>query len=262
MSQVNHIVSVITPSYNSERFIQQTVESVINQTYQNWELIIIDDTSTDNTAEIVNQFCDKFPNIHLIRNTKNRGAAISRNKGVKAAKGSFIAFLDADDLWKPDKLEKQMEFMLKHQIKVCFSSYDLMDESGKLLNKTIEALPNLTYKKFLKCNYIGNLTGIYNAKKLGKIYAPNLRKRQDWLMWLEVVKQSNKPTLGMKESLAVYRVRQNSMSSNKLNLVKYNYLVYRKGLGFSFIKSLYRLIRFFIEYFFVKSKQTVTSPKT
>ncbi|APY11008.1 glycosyl transferase [Seonamhaeicola sp. S2-3] len=252
-------VSIITPTYNSESFIKQTITSILNQTYTNWELILVDDASTDKTVEIINQFLKTNPQISLLQNSKNRGAAISRNKGIEAAKGDFIAFLDADDLWKPDKLKKQIKFMQDNEADVCFSSYTLINEAGVSLNKTVKALPKLTYNKFLKCNYIGNLTGIYNAKKLGKIYAPNLLKRQDWLMWLKAVKQSNKPALGIKEPLAIYRVRKNSMSSNKLNLVKYNYLVYRKGLGFSVVKSVYYFVVFLFEYFFVKSKQMVTS---
>lgn len=255
------LVSIITATYNSEHFIKDTINSVLNQTYINWELLIIDDASTDNTLSIINTYASQHSNIKIFQNKVNQGAATTRNRGIKEASGDLITFLDADDLWKPQKLEKQVKFILENNADVCFSGYDLMNEDGVLINKTVKALPKLTYKKFLKCNYIGNLTGIYNVKLLGKIYAPNLRKRQDWLLWLEAVKQSNKPALGMQESLATYRVRKNSISSNKINLLKYNYLVYRKGLGFSLIKSLYYLMVFLMEYFFVKSKQTVTSQK-
>ncbi|MEW4922393.1 glycosyltransferase family 2 protein [Algibacter sp. 2305UL17-15] len=261
--QINaHKVSIITATYNSGCFIAETIQSVLNQSHTNWELLIIDDASTDNTFQIVNAFSKANSKIKVFQNTVNEGAAITRNKGVKAAEGDYIAFLDADDLWKPNKLEKQLDFMMKHNCDVSFSSYDLMDEEGKPLNKTVKALPKLSYRKFLKCNYIGNLTGMYNAKHLGKIYAPNLRKRQDWLLWLNAVKKSSTPALGMDDALAVYRVRKNSISSNKFNLLKYNYLVFKKGLGFSTLKSVYYLSVFLFEYFFVKSKQTVTLSKT
>ncbi|TBN00175.1 glycosyltransferase family 2 protein [Hyunsoonleella flava] len=256
---MNQKVSIITPTYNSERFIKATIQSVLSQTYTNWELLIIDDASTDGTLEIINGFISKQKNINVLQNQVNQGAAVSRNLGIKKASGDFIAFLDSDDLWKPSKLEKQVEFMIKHNIDVCFSSYDLMDENGKLLYKTVKALPKLTYKKFLKCNYIGNLTGMYNAGTLGKVYSPNLLKRQDWLIWLKAVEKSKKPTMGIEEPLAIYRVRKKSISSNKINMLKYNYLVYRKGLGFSVPKSISSLMVFLYEYFFVKSKQTVTS---
>ncbi|TXE13005.1 glycosyltransferase family 2 protein [Seonamhaeicola algicola] len=251
-------VSIITPTYNSERFIEQTIISILNQTYTNWELILIDDASTDKTVEIITQFVKSNPQIYLLQNLKNSGAAVSRNKGIEAAKGHFIAFLDADDVWLPNKLEKQVEFMQKNNCDVCFSSYNLMNEAGKPLNKQIKALPRVSYQKLLKSNYIGNLTGIYNAKTLGKITSKNLRKRQDWLLWLSAIKKSGKPALGIQQPLAVYRVRETSISSNKLNLVKYNYWVYKKGLGFSVVKSVCYLMAFLFEHFFIKSKQKIT----
>lgn len=259
--QSNSLISIITATYNSEKFIRQTINSVLSQTYKNWELIIVDDASSDGTISIINTFLQVQSKITLIENESNQGAAISRNRAIEIAQGDFMAFLDGDDIWKPNKLELQLAFIQKHNLAVCYSSYDLMDEQGNLLEKTVRALPRLSYTKFLKSNYIGNLTGIYNAKVLGKIYAPNFRKRQDWLLWLDAVKKSGQPALGIQESLAVYRLRKNSMSSNKFNLVKYNYLVYRKGLKFSFVKSIYAMIIFLKEHFFVKSKLVVTSQK-
>ncbi|WP_313791227.1 glycosyltransferase [Lacinutrix neustonica] len=177
------------------------------------------------------------------------------------AKGHFIAFLDADDLWKPRKLEKQLAFMENENCMVCFSSYEQIDETGNPLNRLIKALPVLTYKKYLRSNYIGNLTGIYNAKRLGKITSPNLRKRQDWLLWLAAISKSGEPAKSLQESLAFYRVRKDSMSSNKFDLIKYNYWVYRKGLRFSVLKSLWSMVIFVWEHVFVKSKQTITLHK-
>ena len=252
-------VSIITPMYNSEAYISETINSVLNQTYTNWELILIDDFSSDKTLEMMQPFTSKNPNIKLFKNESNQGAAISRNKGIEIAQGDYITFLDADDLWLPEKLEKQLAFMQKENCDVCFTSYNLINEKGKLLNKTVKALKELSYNKLLKSNYIGNLTGTYNAKTLGKIYAPNLRKRQDWLLWLAAIKKSKKPAKGIQEPLAYYRVRKDSMSSNKFNLIKHNYWVYKKGLGFSTIKSAYYLTQFMIEHFFVKSKQTVST---
>lgn len=253
------LVSIITPMYNSEAFISETIKSFINQTYKNWELLLIDDDSSDNTIQTIKPFLEEYPNIKLIQNRENLGAAISRNKGIEAAKGEYIAFLDADDIWKSKKLEKQLAFMEENKCDVCFSSYDLINEKAEPLNKTVKALKSLSYKKLLKCNYVGNLTGIYNAKILGKITSPDLRKRQDWLLWLKAIEKSGKPALGIQESLAYYRIRKNSMSSNKLNLIKYNYWVYKKGLGFSTIASVYRMLIFLIEHVFVKSRQIVIS---
>ena len=254
---MNSVVSVVMPLYNSEIFISETINSVLNQTFTNWELILIDDASTDKTIEIAKSFISNNPKIRLLKNKENLGAALSRNRGIEIAEGDYIAFLDADDLWKPEKLQRQLNFMIAKNCDVCFSSYEQINEIGTSLNKKIKALPVLNYKKLLKSNYIGNLTGIYNAKSLGKIMTPNLRKRQDWLLWLTAIKKSGKPALGIQESLAYYRIRENSMSSNKINLIKHNYWVYKKGLGFSTFKSLYRMLIFLIEHFFVKSKQTI-----
>lgn len=245
--------------FNSETFISETINSVVNQTYKNWELILVDDSSTDKTLQIVQPFLNKYPNISIIKNEKNVGAAISRNQAILKANGDYIAFLDADDVWKPEKLEKQITFMKDKNCDVSYSSYQLINEQGKPLNKTIQALPVLTYQKLLKSNYIGNLTGIYNTQALGKITSPNLRKRQDWLLWLSALKKSGKPAKGIPKSLAYYRVRKDSMSSNKWNLLKHNYWVYKKGLGFSTLKAIMYLMRFLIEHFFVKSRQIIST---
>lgn len=254
-------ISIITPIFNSEKFIELTIKSVLNQTYTNWELILVDDCSTDNSIEIIEPYLQLHKNIQLIKLRTNLGAAEARNKGTKKAKGDFICFIDSDDIWKPDKLSIQIDVMLKNELDVCYSSYELIDEKGSNLNKLVQALPKLSYKKLLKSNYIGNLTGIYNTRSLGKIYAPDLRKRQDWLLWLEALKRSTKDAYGIQESLALYRVRKNSMSSNKLNLIKYNFKVYRNGLGYSFIKSVISLVGFLVEHFFVKSKQIIVQHK-
>lgn len=249
------LVSIITPLYNSEAFITETITSVLNQTYKHWELVLIDDASTDATCSIASDFVAKHPNIFLLKNETNLGAGHSRNRGIQVAQGDFIAFLDADDLWKPEKLEKQIQFINTHDTDICFSSYELINESSEPLNIKVEALPILSYKKLLKSNYIGNLTGMYNAKTLGKVYMPLLRKRQDWLLWLNALERSKKPALSIKESLGYYRVRETSISANKWRLIKYNYWVYKKGLGYSIPASILKMIVFFYEHFFIKSKQ-------
>lgn len=258
---LNPLVSVIAPTFNSQKFLEKTINSILDQSYKNWELILIDDASTDNTLQIINTYLLEYDNIKLIRNKTNQGAGVSRNKGIVASKGDFIAFLDADDLWKPNKLEVQINYMLKNNLEVCFSSYDLIDEKGNKLFKRVNALEKLSYKKLLKSNYLGNLTGVYNCKALGKIRSPELRKRQDWLLWLEAIKKSKKPAVGIQEPLAYYRVRKNSISSNKLDLIKYNFLVYYKGLGFSFIKSMGYFLLFLYEHFLVKSRQISNLPR-
>ncbi len=251
------LVSVIMPAYNSADFIAEAIQSVLQQTNKNWELLIIDDASEDNTVKIIEKFASEDPRIHFFQNKTNKGAGISRNIGTKAAKGSYIAFLDADDLWLPEKLETQLEFMEKNNLEMTFSSYYMINEFGQELPNKVQALPVLTYAKLLKSNYVGNLTGIYSVKKLGKIYSPTLRKRQDWALWLTILKRIGS-TKGIREPLAKYRIRENSISNNKAALLKYNYLIYSEFLKYSKLKSLLRMGVFLKEHFFVKKKQVVS----
>lgn len=249
------LVSIITPLHNAEKFIAQTVKSVQSQGYMNWEHILVDDASTDNSVSIVESLVSSDPRSHLIKLEENKGAAFCRNRATEIARGDFIAFLDSDDLWHPRKLEKQIAFMQSGNCAVSFTSYLHIDEAGKPLHKRIKALPNLSYKKQLRNNYIGNLTGIYHSKRLGKIMAPAIRKRQDWAVWLEAIRKSGEPALGLQEDLALYRVRKGSISANKTKLVAHNFRFYRIHLGYSWIKSLFHLFRFFWEYFLVRPRQ-------
>lgn len=230
------------------------IESVLAQSYRHWELIIVDDASTDDTLQVISKYSNVTKNIHLLKLPVNRGAAFCRNKAISHAKGEYIAFLDSDDLWAKNKLSTQIRFMQKMQCDVCFTSYLQVDESGNSLNKRINAMPTLSYKKLLLNNYVGNLTGIYNAAVLGKIFCPEIPKRQDWALWLTAVEKSDKPALGIVEDLAFYRVRSDSMSANKVKLLKHNYNLYYKHLGYSAVKSMYYMGLFLWEYFFVRPK--------
>ena len=251
------LVSVIMPTYNSAEFIGAAIQSVQNQTYLNWELFVIDDASNDATIALVEDFVSLDSRIKLYQNPKNVGAGASRNTGIKAAKGSFIAFLDADDLWLPEKLLVQVNFMLRNNLAMSFSSYRLMSETGELLPEIVEALPELSYKKLLRSNYVGSLTGMYNVDKIGKIYSPLLRKRQDWGLWLSVLEKSGS-ALGIQQPLAYYRLRKNSISNNKTALLKYNFQIYNRVLGYGFLKSCKYMSRFLWEHFMVKNKQVKT----
>ncbi|MBT8262790.1 MAG: glycosyltransferase [Bacteroidia bacterium] len=248
------LISIITPLYNAESFVSETIKSVLNQTYSNWEQIIVNDASTDASLSIVKRFAQNDERIRIEDLSNNKGAAYCRNLATDLARGTYIAFLDSDDLWHTEKLEKQVAFMIKNKCDVSYTSYLHIDESGNSLNKRILALPKLSYKKQHCNNYIGNLTGMYNAEILGKIASPDIRKRQDWAVWLEAIKRSGKPALGLQEDLSLYRVRRDSMSSNKAKLVKYNYSFYKDYLGYSSIKSGWNLMKFFYEYFFVRPR--------
>ena len=179
---MDYLVSIITPFYNNEETLENTVNSIKQQTYSNWELILINDASTDASFQIAKKLELGDSRIKVYGNTVNEGTAKSRNLGISHAKGAIVAFLDADDLWYAHKLEVQLKHFKDYD--VCFSSYDLMNEFGTLQMKTVMAYQELTLTQLLKANYIGNLTGMSNASKLGKIYTKNLRKRQDWLLWI------------------------------------------------------------------------------
>ncbi len=248
------LVSIITPLYNAEAYITNTIQSIQNQTYTHWEHIIVNDCSTDTSLHIVEELAKKDIRIKVVTLSRNSGAAQSRNKATELATGEYIAFLDADDLWHPEKLEKQLSFMQENNAAVSYTNYVHINEAGEPLGKRVKALPRLTYQKQHSNNYIGNLTGIYKASEIGRIIAPNIRKRQDWAVWLEAIKKGNRPALGLQEDLAYYRIREDSISSNKLNLVKYNFKFYKEYLGYTWIKSVFYLLRFFYEYFFVRIK--------
>ena len=248
------LVSVITPVYNGAKFLKNAVQSVLAQSYENWELIIVDDASTDESYLVAQALSESDRRITAKKLSKNLGAGNARNQGLAVAKGDYIAFLDADDLWKSSKLERQIEFMKEHNALICYSDYDFIDEDGNVLNKKIEALAQIDFAKLLKANYIGNLTAIYNASVLGKEYFSDLRTRQDWGMWLKLIQKAGH-AYGMSESLATYRVRKSSISANKWKMLKYNFKVYNEVLHFSFLNSTILLAQFLWEQKTVKNKQ-------
>lgn len=233
------LVSIIMPTYNSAKYIGDSIQSVFDQTYKNIELIIIDDCSTDNTEEIVENK-NKNDYIKYYKLEKNSGAAFSRNLGVEKAKGSFIAFIDSDDLWKENKLEKQINYMIKNKIYFSCTYYDKIDENGIFMNKIIKNDFEISYSSLLK-NNCGNSTVIYNCEKLGKFFIPNIKKRNDYVMWLAVIKKSKK-LVTYPEVLGSHRIRGNSLSSNKISLIKYHWMVYRDIEKLNYIKSLYLIL--------------------
>jgi len=234
-------VSIVTPLYNSAAFIADTICSVQAQTHRNWEMIIVDDCSSDHGAKIVRSYADNDKRIKLVSLKENCGAAVARNKAIEVASGDFIAFLDSDDLWKPKKLEKQLSFMISNNYSFSFTSYEIMDDGGTSLQKIIKADKLITYKKVLRRNPIGCLTAIYSVNTLGKIYMPLIRKRQDQGLWLKILRDGT-IAYGLNDPLAIYRLRKDSISSNKLDLVKYQWQLYRDIENLGLLKSLFYLI--------------------
>jgi glycosyltransferase involved in cell wall biosynthesis len=250
---MNDLVSILTPTYNTEKFIRATIESVQNQTYQNWEMILVDDASTDETVKIISDFVEKDNRIKLFKLTKNSGNGFARNVALEKASGKYIAFLDADDLWFPNKLEKQLQFLKANNLPFTFSFYDCIDEEGNNLNRRVEAPLNLTYNQLFFCNYVGNLTAIYDADFFGKIVIEATQKRQDWRLWLTILKQI-KETKPVPESLAFYRIRKDSISSSKFKLIKHNFDIYRDFHGFNFVSSVLLMIRFLFTQLVIKPR--------
>jgi glycosyltransferase involved in cell wall biosynthesis len=235
---MQELVSIIMPNYNSVAFIEGSIASVISQTYQNWEMIIVDDVSTDNSNIIIEDYIKKDSRIKLIKLEKNSGPAISRNYAIKEAKVRYIAFLDSDDLWHPEKLSKQISFMKEYDIALSYIGYyRIEEESGEIINQ-IHVPQKVDYSELLKQNIIGCLTAMYDTQKLGKVYMPDILKRQDFALWLSILKKIPY-AYGLDEPLAYYRVRAASVSSNKILASKYNWKLYREVEKLPLHKAIY-----------------------
>lgn len=240
-----NLVSIITPSYNSAKYIGKTIDSVISQTYKNWELIIIDDCSTDSSVEIIKDYENKDNRIKLIQLKENSGAAVARNTGIQLARGRFIAFLDSDDSWLPEKLKKQLDFMLINNYYFTYTSYFKINENNEILG-TMYIPSKVNYSQLLKTCVIGCLTVIYDAEKIGKQEFPLIRKRQDFALWLKILKKVDY-AYGLQENLANYTIRSDSISANKLNAAKYNWFLYRNIEKLSLFVSFYYFLHYVIK---------------
>jgi teichuronic acid biosynthesis glycosyltransferase TuaG len=231
------VVSIITPTYNSERFISRTILSVINQTYSNWEMIIVDDYSSDNSVDIVNDYIAKDTRIKLIKLPINSGAGVARNAGIKASSGRFIAFLDSDDFWFAHKLDIQISFMINNSRSFTFSSYEKINEDGIVVT-SVSVPDRVSYHDLLKLPSVGCLTAIYDAETLGKVYMPLVRKRQDLGLWLKLLKKVPYG-YGISDVLAQYQLRSDSISANKILAAKHTWYLYRNVECLQFLKASY-----------------------
>ncbi|WP_078431850.1 glycosyltransferase family 2 protein [Metabacillus halosaccharovorans] len=232
------LVSIITPSYNSTKFIPATIDSVLSQTYEHWEMLIVDDCSKDESRNVIRKYADGDSRIKLIELTENSGAAIARNTAIKAARGKYVAFLDSDDLWVPTKLEKQIGFMEENEYAFTYSKYQLMDVDGQKLDRVIDIPDEIDYNGLLSNTIIGCLTAVVNIEKTGPIEMPNIRTRQDFALWLSILKRGIKAH-GLQEVLAYYRLVPGSISSNKVKAAKQTWKVYRDVEKLSLIRSVF-----------------------
>lgn len=237
----DNLVSVIMPMHNSAPFLSEAIESVLAQTYRKWELFIIDDGSKDNSVEIASMYAQKDPRISLLFNETPMGMpSVTRNVGIKAAHGRYIAFLDSDDLWFPDKLEQQLPLFSDKRVAIVYGDYEKMDQQGHRNSRFVTAPRLATYKSLLKSNVIANLTGIYDRKKVGTVLMKQLH-HEDYVMWLSILKQGFVAN-STGTVLGAYRVRDTSISSRKLETAKWQWTVYRKEEKLSLAQSLYNFV--------------------
>lgn len=237
------LVSIITPCYNGEKYIAQTIDSVIAQTYKEWEMIIVDDGSKDGSAELVRKYMENEPRIKFIQQA-NAGSAAARNNGIRSCEGQYIALLDADDLWEPEFLEEQIKFMKEKNATCVYCSYRCIDEDSNEILSPVICKPEITTKDMMITNYIGCLSGLYDSSKHGKIYLREELKsmRDDYAYWLDIVKLDDK-AYGNQKLLARYRVLANSTTGNKKKLIGKQYKFYREYLKLGVIKSTINLVR-------------------
>lgn len=235
------LVSIIIPVYNAEKFLNDTIKTVLEQTYSNFELILINDCSTDNSVNIIKKHKDK--RIVFINNAENSGVAITRNNGIKVAKGRYICFLDADDLWDKKKLEKQIHFMNENNVAFSFTGYEFANEKGIPMSKKVYVPNKISYKQALKNTTIWTSTVMFDMKKLSKndIYMPNIRRGQDTATWWGVLKKVDY-AYGLNEILSFYRRSNNSLSSNKFIALKRTWNLYRNIEHLNIFYSLYCFI--------------------
>lgn len=235
------LVSIIMPSYNTGRFIKETIESVLAQSYQNWELLIVDDCSSDNTDEVIKPFLADL-RITYIKNEKNSGAAVSRNRALREAKGKWIAFLDSDDLWEPEKLEKQIAFMKDNGYHFSYTNYLEIYEDSSPNGKWVTGPKRITKHGMYNYCWMGCLTVMYDAEKVGLVQIADIKKNNDYAMWLKVCRKTDCYLLN--ENLARYRKRSGSISNHGyMKLIKWHYKLYREAEKRNPVSSLVLTIR-------------------
>jgi glycosyltransferase involved in cell wall biosynthesis len=235
------LVSIIMPSYNTGRFIAESIRSVLAQTYTNWELIIVDDASTDDTDAVVEDLkrnCERRKAIHYLKNAQNSGAAVSRNRALREARGEWIAFLDSDDLWTPDKLEKQLAFMAQNGYAFSYTRYGEMGEDGKPTGTLVGGPKRITKTGMFNYCWPGCLTVMYNREVVGDIQIADIRKNNDYAIWLKACRKADCYLL--PETLASYRKRGGSISRHSyVALIKWHYKLYREAEGLNPVSSLW-----------------------
>ncbi|WP_215147074.1 glycosyltransferase family 2 protein [Exiguobacterium sp. s91] len=253
-----HLVSIIMPAYNSEKSLNTAIDSIINQSYSNWELIIVDDFSKDNTNKIIDDCIKKDKRIKKIVNVRNKGAAFSRNIAIKESKGKWIAFLDSDDYWHEKKLEIQTNYMLKNNYYFTFTNTRYITDQKVSFNKKFNIPNSVDFKKLRKHNVIACSSVIIDKKILQYNFIEKNDIHEDYLLWLKILNDGNR-AYSIDEELLIYRLSKNSKSGNKLKTIFMTYRVF-KELNYSYIKSLFftglhSINAYFKKHKFLKVKQ-------
>lgn len=264
---IKNLVSIVMPAFNSRDFLVEAIDSVLAQTYRNWELIIVDDCSTDGTVDIALQFANQDNRIRFFSMHHNSGPAIARNKAIDEARGQYIAFLDSDDIWLPTKLEVQIRLMQQRKALFCFSSYIPVRVDGYLL-PAVNVPDTVSYRQMLRGSVIGCLTVVYDASVIGKrhfsegrnevigtIYSLLIEKigHEDYILWLNILKDCDAGlypgwmVLGVTESLAFYRLRNNSFSASKKKVALYQWIIYRRCEQIGLVRSLFYFVCYVIK---------------
>lgn len=236
------LVSVVMPTYNCGKYIAKSIDSVLAQTLDDWELQIVDDCSTDDTVKVLQPYLERYSQINYYKLPQNGGPAIARTEAIRRSNGKYIAFLDSDDLWYPDKLEKQVQFMQDTKSSFSCTAYECMNDAGDSLHYALFPPKEISYEKCIRLsNPIGNLTAMYDQEVLGKFEVPMIKKRNDFALWLQILKKTPY-CVGIQEVLGTYRMgRKGSVSSNKLKQGKYHWQLYHEIENHNIIKSLYEL---------------------
>lgn len=235
---IEGLVSIIMPSYNAARFIGESINSVLLQTYSNWELLIVDDCSKDNSVEVVRKFANIDKRGVLFSLEKNVGAAAARNVAIEHAQGQYIAFLDSDDVWDEYKLEKQLAFMKQYSYAFTFSNYYIMEENGKKTENIVKVPSSLSYHQYLRNTIIGCLTVIIDRQQTGDFKMPLIKSSHDMALWLLIMKRGFK-AYGLKDVLAGYRLVSTSNTAKKWKAAKDVWKVYREIEGLSVLYAAY-----------------------
>jgi teichuronic acid biosynthesis glycosyltransferase TuaG len=235
------LVSIITPSYNSAKYIAETIQSVQNQSYDNWEMIIVDDCSLDNSEEVIIEIQKTDSRIHFFKLNQNSGSGIARNKGIEKASGDYMTFIDSDDIWFPKFIQNSIEAIQTSKAPFVFSSYRRSNEDLEFVYSDFIVPQKVTYTDILKSNSISCLTAFLDIKTLGKKFMPKIRKRQDMGLWLQYLKEIPF-AYGIQEPQAIYRIRENSLSRNKSNLLKYQWEFYRDVEKLNIFQSIYYML--------------------